>query len=75
MKGRSFLTIRPPEDYTSLGLVYMNARDYLPEVGWFISPDTIVPEPSNPQSYNRYSYVRNNPMNFTDQARLTLDVV
>ena len=26
----------------------------------------MVPEPGNPQSYNRYSYVRNNPMNFTD---------
>jgi len=38
----------------------------MPEIGRFISPDTIVPEPGNPQSYNRYAYVRNNPMNFTD---------
>jgi RHS repeat-associated protein len=37
----------------NLGLIYMNARYYLPEVGRFISPDTIVPEPGNPQSYNR----------------------
>ena len=44
----------------------MNARYYLPEVGRFISADTMVPEPGNPQSYNRYAYVRNNPMNFTD---------
>jgi hypothetical protein len=44
----------------------MNARYYLPEVGRFVSPDSIVPEPDNPQSYNRYSYVRNNPLNFTD---------
>ena len=50
----------------NLGLIYMNARYYLPEVGRFISPDTIVPEPTNPQSYNRYSYVRNSPLNFTD---------
>jgi RHS repeat-associated protein len=49
-----------------LGLIYMNARYYLPEVGRFISPDTIVPDPGNPQSYNRYSYTRNNPFNFTD---------
>jgi RHS repeat-associated protein len=28
-----------------LGLIYMNARYYLPEVGRFISPDTIVLEP------------------------------
>ena len=49
-----------------MGLIYMNARYYLPEVGRFISADTIVPEPSNPQSFNRYAYVRNNPVNFTD---------
>ena len=50
----------------NLGLIYMNARYYMPEIGRFISPDTIVPDPANPQSYNRYAYVRNNPMNFTD---------
>jgi hypothetical protein len=44
----------------------MNARYYLPEVGRFISPDTIVPEPGNPQSYNRYAYVLNSPVNYTD---------
>ena len=49
-----------------LGLIYMNARYYLPEVGRFISADTIVPEPSNPQSFNRYAYVQNNPVNITD---------
>ncbi len=30
-----------------LGLIYMNARYYLPEIGRFISADTIVPEPVN----------------------------
>ncbi|HRO24944.1 MAG TPA: RHS repeat-associated core domain-containing protein [Promineifilum sp.] len=49
-----------------LDLIYMNARYYMPQVGRFISPDTIVPEPGNPQSFNRYSYVNNNPTNFTD---------
>ena len=49
-----------------LGLVYMNARYYHPQLGRFVSPDSIVPEPENPQSFNRYSYVRNSPMNFTD---------
>jgi len=48
------------------GLIYMNARYYLPEVGRFISADTIVPEAENPQSYNRYSYVRNSPLNHID---------
>jgi len=49
-----------------LGLIYMNARYYLPEVGRFVSADTIVPDPVNPQSYNRYSYVHNNPLNLKD---------
>ncbi len=51
-----------------LGLIYMNARYYLPEVGRFIRPDTIVPEPANPQSFNRYTYTLNNPVNFTDPS-------
>ncbi len=31
-----------------------------------LTPDSIVPNPANPQSFNRYSYVENNPINFTD---------
>jgi RHS repeat-associated protein len=34
----------------------MGARFYDPNTGRFISPDTIVPEPLNPQSLNHYSY-------------------
>lgn len=49
-----------------LGLIYMNARYYLPGVGKFASADTIVPNPANPQTYNRYSYVYNNPINLND---------
>lgn len=51
-----------------LGLIYMNARYYMPEIGRFISADTMVPNPANPQSYNRYSYVENNPVNHTDPS-------
>jgi RHS repeat-associated protein len=51
-----------------IGLIYMNARYYLPEAGRFISPDTIVPDPSNPQSYNRYAYALNWPINLTDPS-------
>ena len=31
-----------------------------------MSADTIVPDPANPQSYNRYSYVYNNPLILVD---------
>jgi RHS repeat-associated protein len=51
-----------------LGLIYMNARCYLPEVGRFVSADTIVPEPQNPQDWNRYTYTRNNPITYTDPS-------
>ena len=48
------------------GLSYYNARWYDPQVGRFLSADTIVPGPANPQAFNRYSYVLNNPLKYTD---------
>ncbi len=48
------------------GLYFYNARYYNPVLGRFLSPDSIVPGAGNPQSLNRYSYVNNNPVNFTD---------
>jgi RHS repeat-associated protein len=48
------------------GLYFYNARYYDAGIGRFISPDTIVPNPANPQSLNRYSYVLNNPLKYTD---------
>ncbi|HNT78903.1 MAG TPA: RHS repeat-associated core domain-containing protein [Anaerolineae bacterium] len=48
------------------GLYFYNARYYDPYLNRFLSPDTIVPDPTNPQSLNRYSYVLNNPLGYTD---------
>ena len=31
-----------------------------------MQPDSLIPDPSNPQAWNRYSYVANNPVNFND---------
>ena len=31
-----------------------------------MKPDRIIPNPSNPQAFNRYSYVLNQPINFND---------
>ncbi len=50
------------------GLYYYNARYYNPVLGRFISADTIVPDPTNPQALNRYSYVLNNPIKYTDPS-------
>ncbi|MBI3942396.1 MAG: hypothetical protein HY326_05230 [Chloroflexi bacterium] len=35
-------------------------------MGRFTQADTIVPEPGNPQSLNRYTYTYNNPLKYTD---------
>jgi len=46
--------------------IHMNARLYDPTIGRFLSADTIIQDPYDSQSYNRYSYVRNNPMKYSD---------
>ena len=52
-----------------LGSLYdYGARFYSPALGRFLSPDTIVPEPGNPQSLNRYSYTLNNPVKYRDPS-------
>jgi len=35
---------------------------YWPAAGRFVSADTVVPGPGNPQAFNRYAYVRNSPL-------------
>jgi len=50
------------------GLYYYNARYYDPTIGRFISPDTVIPDPANPQCFNRYSYCLNNPLKYTDPS-------
>ncbi len=40
----------------------------LPELGRFLSADPVVQAPFNPQTLNRYSYVLNNPLSFTDPS-------
>ena len=63
-----------PTDYRFTGQRYdstieltrMGARWYDAALGRWISPDTIVPDPNNPQSFNRYSYGYNNSVKFWD---------
>jgi hypothetical protein len=43
-----------------------NARYYDPYLNRFVSADTIVPEPGNPQDMNGYAYVRNKPVKHVD---------
>lgn len=52
----------------SSGILYYDARSYDPRHGVFLQADTIVPDYTNPQTLNRYSYVMNNPLNFIDPS-------
>lgn len=49
-------------------LYYYGARYYSPLIGRFLTPDSIVQSPSDPQTLNRYTYVRNNPLIFVDPS-------
>jgi RHS repeat-associated protein len=54
------------EELSVGGLVHLNGRIYDPLVARMLSADPTVPDPLNPQSWNRYSYVGNDPLTFTD---------
>lgn len=56
------------EHVDNLGVIHMNGRVYDPVLGRFLSPDPIVQSPHDAQSWNRYSYVRNNPLRYTDPS-------
>ena len=43
-----------------------NARYYSPYLNRFVQADTIIPSAGDPQSWDRYAYVRNNPINRVD---------
>jgi RHS repeat-associated protein len=63
---------RDPESAagTETGLDYFNARYFWATLGRFTSPDAPFADqdPTDPQSWNLYSYVRNNPLRFTDPS-------
>jgi RHS repeat-associated protein len=49
-------------------LYYYGARWYDPQIGRFIQPDTIVPSAQGTQAFDRYAYVNNNPLRYTDPS-------
>ncbi len=56
------------EHLDGTGLIHMNGRVYDPLLGRFLSPDLLIQAPYFSQSYNRYTYVFNNPMAFYDPS-------
>ena len=53
---------------TETGWYYLNARYYDPNVGRFLSPDTILGANGGLQGYNLFAYCNNNPVMFVDPS-------
>ena len=56
------------QSVASIGLYFYNARFYDATMGRFTSPDTLIPDPSDPVSYDRFNYARNNPLRYVDPS-------
>ena len=56
------------EHYADLKIINMNGRLYDPVIARFFSPDNFVQAPEFTQSYNRYSYCLNNPLQWVDPS-------
>ncbi|MEX0923093.1 MAG: RHS repeat-associated core domain-containing protein [Rhodovibrionaceae bacterium] len=56
------------EHLDTTGLVHMNGRVYDAKIGRFLSADPHLQDETNLQAYNRYSYVLNNPLSYTDPS-------
>ena len=49
-------------------VIHMGGRSYNPVLGRFMQADPFIQQASNLQSFNRYAYVLNNPMRYTDPS-------
>ncbi|MEY3499018.1 MAG: hypothetical protein RL308_687 [Bacteroidota bacterium] len=56
------------EHLQSVALINMNGRIYDPKLHRFLQPDNYIQDPFDTQNYNRYSYVLNNPLKYTDPS-------
>ncbi|HXG29985.1 MAG TPA: FG-GAP-like repeat-containing protein [Nevskiales bacterium] len=63
------------EHLDNVGLIHMNGRVYDPALGRFTSPDPFVQFPESTQGLNRYSYVNNNPLSYTDPSGYFLEEI
>ncbi|MGH8458310.1 MAG: RHS repeat-associated core domain-containing protein, partial [Nevskiales bacterium] len=63
------------EHLDAVGLIHMNGRVYDPIFGRFLSADPFVQFPESTQGLNRYSYVHNNPLSYTDPSGFSIEAI
>jgi RHS repeat-associated protein len=63
------------EQIPNVALVNMNGRLYDPALGRFLSPDPTIQRGSDLQGHNRYTYVNNNPLRYTDPTGFFWDEI
>lgn len=56
------------EHFFRVGITHMNGRIYDPKLKSFLSPDNFIQNPYDTQNFNRYGYVLNNPLSYTDTS-------
>jgi RHS repeat-associated protein len=56
------------EEMQGVCLINYNARLYDPQIGRFMGADGTVEAPYSTQDWNRYTYVGNNPLSFSDPS-------
>ena len=54
------------EHFAEVGLIHMNGSLYDPLLRRFLNADENIQDPTNTQSYNKYGYVWNNPLLYSD---------
>ncbi len=54
------------EHLDDIEVIHMNGRIYSPKLGRMLSPDPVTQAPNSGRNYNRYTYVGNNPVRYTD---------
>jgi RHS repeat-associated protein len=64
--GDKLYTGQQKESDDGLGLYDYGARFYSTVLGRFAAVDPIIGSAGDPQSWNAYGYVRNNPLSYTD---------
>ncbi len=63
------------ESVEHMDIIHMNGRIYYADIGRFLQADPFIQQADNLQNYNRYAYVLNNPMSFTDPSGFFFDKI